>query len=186
MQTDSFFRSSNAEPMVPCIAGDGNHCFDDRHLGFVADSNVSTMYSVSNALVHGGGTRFHQPTDWFLLNHSCNSEQTFDKMFALTGSENFSAAIAAGSELRVIAVATVDLIGLGAELLVHQGDTALVAQEAGLMPVLVFVGQVLKQKRLTSMRRQLHVKMLRTQRNNPHQKWLGHYILVMLKIHEEL
>jgi hypothetical protein len=70
-------------------------------------------------------------------------------MFALTGSEDFSAAIAARSELRVIAVAAVDLIGLGAELLVHQGDTALVAQEAGFMPVLVFVGQVLKQTRLT-------------------------------------
>jgi hypothetical protein len=40
-------------------------------------------------------------------------------MFALTGSENFSAAITAGSELCVIAVAAVDLIGLGAELLVH-------------------------------------------------------------------
>lgn len=59
------------------------------------------------------------------------------------GSEDFSAAIAAGSELCIIAVATVDLIGLGAELLIHQGDTTLVAQEAGLMPVLVFVGQVL-------------------------------------------
>jgi hypothetical protein len=87
-----------------------------------------------------------QPTDGFLLNLFCNCKQTFDKkMFALTGSEDFSAAIAAGSELCVIAVATVDLIGLGAELLVHQGDTAFVAQEAGLMPVLVFVGQVLKQ-----------------------------------------
>jgi hypothetical protein len=94
-------------------------------------------------------------------------------MFALTGSEDFPAAIAAGSELRVIAIATVDLIGLGAELLVHQGDPALVAQEAGLMPVLVFVGQVLKQKKPVSMRRHLQV-MLRTQRNNPHEEWLGH------------
>jgi hypothetical protein len=83
-------------------------------------------------------------------------------MSALTGSEDFSAAIAAGSELRVIAVTAVDLIGLGAELLVHQGHTALVAQEAGLMPVLVFVGQVLKQKEITSMRRHVQVKMLRT------------------------
>jgi hypothetical protein len=50
--------------------------------------------------------------------------------------------------LGVIAVATVDLVGLGPELLVHQGDTALVAQEAGFMPVLVLVGQVLQQASL--------------------------------------
>jgi hypothetical protein len=103
--------------------------------------------------------------------------------FALTGSEDFAAAIAAGSELRVIAVATVDLIGLGAELLVHQGDTALVAQEAGLMPVLVFVGQVLKQKRLASMRRHLQVKALRTQRNNQRVERFGLYILVLCQTH---
>jgi hypothetical protein len=32
----------------------------------------------------------------------------------------------------------------------------------------------------------LQVKMLRTQRNNPHEEWLGHYILVMFQTSEEL
>jgi len=75
----------------------------------------------------------------------CFNDDGTELRFALTGSEDLATAIAAGSELRVIAVATVDLIGLGAELLVHKGHTTLVAQEAGLMPVLVFVGQVLEQ-----------------------------------------
>lgn len=55
------------------------------------------------------------------------------------GSEDLAAAVAAGGELGVIAVAAVDLVRLGAELLVHQGHAALVAQEAGLVPVLVLV-----------------------------------------------
>jgi hypothetical protein len=68
--------------------------------------------------------------------------------FALTGSKDLATAIAAGGELGVIAVATVDLVGLGPELLVHQGHATLVTQEAGLVPMLVFVGQVLKQTSL--------------------------------------
>lgn len=48
-------------------------------------------------------------------------------------------AIATGSKLLVVAVAAVDLINLGAKLLVHKGYAALVAKEACLMPVLVLV-----------------------------------------------
>jgi hypothetical protein len=92
-------------------------------------------------------------------------------MFALTGSEDVAASIAASSELCIIAVAAVDLIGLGAELLIHQRDMALVAQEADLVPVFVFVGQVLKQTC------HLQVKMLRT----IHEEWLGRHLQVMLR-----
>lgn len=60
-----------------------------------------------------------------------------------SSAEDLSAAVAAGSELRVIAVAAVDLVYLGAELLVHQRHAALGAQEARLVPVLVLVGQIL-------------------------------------------
>jgi hypothetical protein len=63
---------------------------------------------------------------------------------SLTCSENLAASIAAGRELGIVAVAAVDFVRLGAELLVHQGHSALAAQEARLMPVLVFVGKVLK------------------------------------------
>lgn len=65
----------------------------------------------------------------------------------LTSTEDLSAAIAARSELRVVAVAAVNLVELGAELLVYQRDAALGAQEARLMPVLVFVRQILGNNR---------------------------------------
>lgn len=61
----------------------------------------------------------------------------------LTCAKNFAAAIATGRKLGIVAVATVDLIRLGPELLVHQRQVALEAQEAGLVPVLVFVGKIL-------------------------------------------
>jgi hypothetical protein len=63
---------------------------------------------------------------------------------SLTCSENLAASIATGRELGIVAVAAVDFVRLGAELLVHQGHSALAAQEARLVPVLVFVGKVLK------------------------------------------
>lgn len=65
-------------------------------------------------------------------------------MCELTGAENLAATVTARRELRVVAVAAVDLVGLGAELLVHQRHTALVAQEARLVPVLLLVRQILR------------------------------------------
>ena len=65
----------------------------------------------------------------------------------LTGSEDLAAAIATGSKLGIIAIAAVDLVCLRPELFVHERHTALAAQETGLMPVLVFVGKVLKQQK---------------------------------------
>lgn len=59
---------------------------------------------------------------------------------SLTCTKHFAAAIATRGELRVIAIAAVDLVGLGAKLLVHQIQIAFEAQEARLVPVLVFVG----------------------------------------------
>lgn len=61
-----------------------------------------------------------------------------------TGTEDLAASIATASELGVIAVATVDLVHLATELFVHQGHSAPVAEEAGLMPVLILVRQILK------------------------------------------
>jgi len=59
------------------------------------------------------------------------------------GTEDLAAAIAAGGELGVVAVAAVDVVRLGAELLVHQGHSTLGAQEARFVPVLVLVRQIL-------------------------------------------
>ena len=61
----------------------------------------------------------------------------------LTRPEDLSAAIATRGELGVVAVAAVDLVRFGAELLVHQRHATLAAQEARFVPVLVFVGKVL-------------------------------------------
>lgn len=62
----------------------------------------------------------------------------------LTSTEDVTTAIAAACELSIIAVAAIDLVELGAELLVHQRDAALRAQEASFVPVLVFVRQILR------------------------------------------
>ena len=59
--------------------------------------------------------------------------------------ENISAGVASRGELCVVARTAVDAVSLGAELLVHQAGPALVAQEAGLVPVLLLVGQILAQ-----------------------------------------
>lgn len=58
--------------------------------------------------------------------------------------EDLAASITTAGELRVIAVTAVDLVELGAELLVYQRDAALGAEEAGFVPVLVLVRQVLR------------------------------------------
>lgn len=63
----------------------------------------------------------------------------------LTSSEDLPTAVTAGCELGVVAVAAVDFVQLGAELLVHQGHSALVAEEAGLVPMFILVRQILKQ-----------------------------------------
>lgn len=61
-----------------------------------------------------------------------------------SSTEHLAASIAAACELSVVTVTAVDLVELGAELLVDQRDAALGAQEAGLVPVLVLVRQILR------------------------------------------
>lgn len=61
-----------------------------------------------------------------------------------TSTEDLAASIAAASELGIVAVAAVNLVSLAAELFVHQGHSAPVAEEAGLVPVLVLVRQILR------------------------------------------
>jgi hypothetical protein len=67
----------------------------------------------------------------------------------LTSTENFAAAVASRCELRVVAVAAVDLVGLRSELLVDERHAAHIAQEASFVPVLVFVAQILWEKEET-------------------------------------
>ena len=66
--------------------------------------------------------------------------------------EDVAAAVAPGGELGVVAGPAVDAVGLGAELLVHQGGAALGAHEACLVPVLLLVGQILQPKGGQSLR----------------------------------
>jgi len=57
--------------------------------------------------------------------------------------EDLPTAVAAGGELRIVAGTAVDLLHLAAELLVHEGHLTVGAQEAFLVPVLIFVRQIL-------------------------------------------
>lgn len=61
-----------------------------------------------------------------------------------TSAEDLAASIATAGELSVIAVTAVDLVHLAAELFVHQGHSASVAEEAGLVPMLILVRQILQ------------------------------------------
>lgn len=56
-----------------------------------------------------------------------------------TSTEDLAASITTTGELGVVAVAAVNLVHLTTELFVHQGHSAPVAEEAGLMPVLILV-----------------------------------------------
>lgn len=67
-----------------------------------------------------------------------------EEVCKLTGPEDFPAPIATAGELLVIATAAVDAIGLGAELLVDQRLSTVRAEEAGFVPVLILVRQVLQ------------------------------------------
>lgn len=61
-----------------------------------------------------------------------------------TGTEDLAASIATAGELGVVAVPAVDLVHLATELFVHQGHSAPVAQETGLVPMLILVRQILQ------------------------------------------
>lgn len=61
----------------------------------------------------------------------------------LTGTKHFTASIATWGKLSIIAIAAVDLVGFGAKLFIDQRQMTLVAKETGLMPMLVFIRQIL-------------------------------------------
>lgn len=61
-----------------------------------------------------------------------------------TGTEDLAASIATAGELGVVAIPAVDLVHLATELFVHQGHSAPVAQETGLVPMLILVRQILQ------------------------------------------
>lgn len=61
-----------------------------------------------------------------------------------TSTEDLAASIATAGELGIVTVAAIDLVQLATELFVHQGYSAPVAEEAGLMPVLILIRQILK------------------------------------------
>lgn len=67
----------------------------------------------------------------------------FSSIFQLTGTKDFTAAIAARRKLWIVAIATVDLVVLRAELLVNERDATALTEEADFVPVLVFVAQIL-------------------------------------------
>lgn len=58
------------------------------------------------------------------------------------------ASIAPGGELLVVTASAVDPVAFGPELFVDKGLPAGGAEETGLVPVLILIGQVLKQTQL--------------------------------------
>lgn len=64
-----------------------------------------------------------------------------------TGTEDLAASIATAGELGVVTIPAVDLVHLATELFVHQGHSAPVAQETGLVPMLILVRQILQTRR---------------------------------------
>jgi streptomycin 6-kinase len=69
------------------------------------------------------------------------------KVNTSTGAEDFATSVAARGVHRVVARAAENLVGLGAELLVDQRQAALVAQEAGFVPMAILVRQILDGQR---------------------------------------
>lgn len=61
-----------------------------------------------------------------------------------TSTEDLATSIATAGELGVVTVAAVDLVHLATELFVHQGHPAPIAEEAGLVPMLILVRQILE------------------------------------------
>jgi hypothetical protein len=62
----------------------------------------------------------------------------------ITSSEDIIATVTSGCELGIVAGSAVNPVGLRPELLVDEGRAALGADEAGLVPVLLLVRQILK------------------------------------------
>lgn len=87
----------------------------------IARGTVNFLLTGDEALC-AYGTFAHTATEALLVPLTC-----LVLHLLRAGSKDLAAAIAAGCKLGIIAVSTVDFVGLGTELLVHQGDPALVA-----------------------------------------------------------
>lgn len=61
-----------------------------------------------------------------------------------TSTEDLATSIATAGELGVVAIAAIDLVHLATKLFVHQRHSAPIAEEAGFMPMLVLIRQILK------------------------------------------
>jgi hypothetical protein len=62
----------------------------------------------------------------------------------LTSPEDVGASITTGGEVVVVAVGAVETVIFGSERLVHKGRLTVHALEAGLMPMLVLIRQILQ------------------------------------------
>ncbi len=71
-----------------------------------------------------------------------------DEVGELTRPEDVAASIASGCELGIIARSAIDPVCLGSKLLVDERSPALGADEAGLMPMLLLIRQVLQNGKL--------------------------------------
>lgn len=63
--------------------------------------------------------------------------------FLSASTEDLATSIATAGELGVVAVAAIDLVHLATKLFVHQRHSAPIAEEAGFMPMLVLIRQIL-------------------------------------------
>lgn len=82
------------------------------------------------------------------LNHVLFRRQKHINMtFELTSTEDFSTAIASGSEFFIVTAAAIDTISLWTELLINEGLVADGTQKACLMPMFILVRQILQKSK---------------------------------------
>lgn len=128
-----WFRSSRAVPR-PWKGGEGGAGERRSYFGTKGDRILNSLVAREFFGIGGGGAR---DRTLFL--------RAGRRGFVLrTGTEDLAASIATAGELGVVAIPAVDLVHLATELFVHQGHSAPVAQETGLVPMLILVRQILQ------------------------------------------
>lgn len=117
--------------------------------------HLIALYATSGVflLVALGAVNFLFAWDEALSSNRCLAHDATEALFVPlpclvfhllgTSPEDFTATIATGSELVIVATTAVDAVGFRAELFVDEGFAAVGAQEASLVPMLLLVGQVL-------------------------------------------
>lgn len=100
---------------------------------FITSSTIDLLFAwykrfgANGCFAYATGETFFMPLSRLVFHFLC------------ARTEYFAAAIATRCKLRVVTIAAIDLLSFGTELLVHEGDTAFVAEETGLMPMLLLV-----------------------------------------------